>query len=213
MAEVTDIFSDVTGEQSFYTPEEKSKDESKKEFVPIVPGEYYCHIVDVQATVRDVKNKYKGRVYNYTVEVDDKNSDNEYVYRDLKGTEKMTTGEAYKGYKFKGSVWRFLEPQEGDTFQSNQTGNKGYMYFCEALNLECPKEVKQINGKEIEVQTLPNINNQDLIGKPIIAVVSQGRNWKDKEGNLRTFWDCKFVKRWEGGKEKANEKASENIPF
>ena len=211
MAEVTDIFGDVTGEQSFYVPGEENKKE-KKSFTPIVPGDYYCHITDVQTSIRDVKNKYKGRVYNYTVEVAKENSENEYTYKEINGDDKDTDGSVYKGYKFKGSVWRFLEPQKGDTFEANPTGNKGYMYFCEALNIECPKETKQINGKDVEVQTLPNLTSKDLIGKPIVAVVGQGRAWKDKEGNDRTFWDCRFVKRWEGGKEKSDA-SSEDIPF
>lgn len=208
MADVTDVFSDVTGEQSFYTAEKKEK----KEFVPIVPGNYLCHIIDVQSSIRDVKNKYKGRVYNYTVQVAPENSAYDYTYKEINGDDKKTDGSVYKGYKFKGSVWRFLEPQKEDTFEANPTGNKGYFYFCEALSLECPKETKEINGKEIELQSLPNLTTNDLIGKPVIAVVGEGRPWKDKNGNDRTFWDCKFIKKWAEGKEKSDV-PSQDIPF
>ena len=123
-----------------------------------------------------------------------------------------TDGSTYKGYKFRGSVWRFLEPQKEDKFEANPTGNKGYYYFCEAIGVDCPKETKTINGKEVEVQTLPNLTSNDLIGKPVIAIVGEGRPWKDKDGNEKTFWDCKFVKKWEDGKEKGNA-SSEEIPF
>jgi hypothetical protein len=208
MADVTNVFSDITGEKSFYTAEKKEK----KEFVPIVPGEYLCHIIDVKTSIRDVKGKYKGRVYNYTVQVAAENSTNKYTYQEINGDDKETDGSTYKGYKFRGSVWRFLEPQEEDKFEANPTGNKGYYYFCEAIGVDCPRETKTINGKEVEVQTLPNLTSNDLIGKPVIAVVGEGRPWKDKDGNKKTFWDCKFVKRWEDGKEKSDA-SSEEIPF
>ena len=108
-------------------------------------------------------------MYNYTVQVAEENSANEYTYNEINGDEKTTDGSAYKGYKFKGSVWRFLEPQKEDKFEANPTGNKGYLYFCEALNIECPKETKQINGQDIDVQTLPNLTSNDLIGKPVLG--------------------------------------------
>ena len=50
MANVNDMFNEVTKEQSFYT---KAK---KKEFTPYAKGEYFGHIVEVDSKVLDVKD-------------------------------------------------------------------------------------------------------------------------------------------------------------
>lgn len=36
-----------------------------------------------------------------------------------------TSGTPYIGYKFRGNVWRFLEPGENDTFKSNSEEMQG----------------------------------------------------------------------------------------
>ena len=210
---LNDVFDDVKGEQSFYTPGAKKP---KKEYIPIVKGEYLGHITDVEAVIRDVKRKdgsvYKGRVYNYTVKVAPENKSNTYKYQEINGDTANTDGGVYEGYRFKGKVWRFLEPQKGDTFSSNNEGNKGYVYFCAAIGVECPTEKKDIDGKKVEVKTLPHLNSADIIGKAVTAVVDYGRTYKDKNGNERTFMDCKFIKQWEDGKDK-KEESGNDIPF
>ena len=84
------------------------------------------------------------------------------------------------------------------------------MYFCEAVGLKCPKEKRTINGEEVEVLSLPSINEAELIGKPVVAVVKKGRPFKNKEGKTRTFYDCKWIKQWKEGKVK---KVEDEIPF
>ena len=206
-----DVFKDLTGEKSVYTQEDKKP----KEYVPIVEGEYLGHIIDVETQILDVKRdgNFKARLYKYTVQVAEENKSNKYFYKDIDGSEKETDGSSYKNYKFKGNVWRFLEPQEGDDFDSNSSGNKGYLNFCQTMGIECPTTKEKVNGKKVEVKQLPSLNTDDVVGKPVIAVIKEGRPWKDKKGNPRVYFDCKFVKKWEGGKAKKQNGAGDDIPF
>ena len=201
-ANVNDMFESIKAEGSTY---------KTKKFVPIVEGDYFCKIIDVKTNIRDVKKdgNYKARVYNYTVEVMPENKSNSYDY-EVDGNPLVADGAHFVGYKFRGSVWRFLEPQDGETFDTNNAGNKGYVYFCEALNVSCPKEVKQINGKDVEIQSLPNLTTEDMIGKPVISVVKKGRTWKDNNGYLKQFYDSKYVRRWE---RTTNSEIDNDIPL
>ena len=71
MADVNEMFSKVTEEQSFFNPKKK-----KKQFTPVAKGEYFGHIVEVDSKVLDVKGgKYKARLYSYTVEASEDNKD------------------------------------------------------------------------------------------------------------------------------------------
>jgi uncharacterized Fe-S cluster-containing radical SAM superfamily protein len=64
MADVNDMFNEVTKEQSFYVKGEKKK------FTPFTKGEYYGHITEVDSKILDVKGgQYKARLYTYTVTV------------------------------------------------------------------------------------------------------------------------------------------------
>ena len=191
-ANVNEMFDDIKSESSSF---------KKKKFIPIVEGEYFCKIAKVETNIRDVKKdgNFKARVYNYTVEVMPENKQNLYDYEDEKddGKKCTTDGDHYVGYNFRGSVWRFLEPQKEYTFQANNAGNKGYISFCEALGVECPKETKQINGKDVEIHLLPNLTSDDIIGKPVISVVKKGRKWKNNDGFWKQFYDSKFVRKWD----------------
>ena len=210
MAEVNDMFNDITKEQSIANPDAK-----KKKWTPIATGEYYGHIVDVQTKILDVKGgKYKARLYSYTVEASEENKDKDFKFENIKGELEHTKGKPYIGMKFRGNLWRFLEPQKDDTFESNSSGNKAYLKFCENIGIECPSEVKTIDGEDIEVQLLPNLTTDDILGQPVIAFVDKGKPFTDKEGNKRQFFDCKFCKKWDGGKRKDIASGGSNeIPF
>ena len=53
MADVNEMFSKVTGGQSFFT-------NKKKEFTPFARGEYFGHITEVETKTLDVQQgKYK----------------------------------------------------------------------------------------------------------------------------------------------------------
>tara|TARA_Y100000310_G_C20330575_1_gene645056 strand:- start:75 stop:701 length:627 start_codon:yes stop_codon:yes gene_type:complete len=208
MANVNDMFNEVTKEQSFYR---KGK---KKEFTPFAKGEYLGHITEVDSRVVDVKGgKYKARLYTYTVEVANENKTKSFNYEGIDGKPVATKGDVYIGCKFRGKLWRFLEPGKDDTFESNQSGNTGYLKFCEVIGLECPKETRKIDGEDIEVQLLPNVTPDVMLGHPVTAVVDKGRPFTDKEGKQRQYWDCKFCKEWKGGKKKEITKDGSGLPF
>jgi len=208
MADVNDMFNDITKEQSYY------KAGAKKEITQFAKGEYLGHITKVDSKVVDVQNKYKARVYTYTVEVADENKKMDFTVIDIDGKPKALKGDAYIGKKFLGKLWRFLEPTDKDTFESNSTGNTNYLRFCETIGVECPTETKTIGGEDIEVQMLPSLSAEDMLGQPVTAFVALGKPWKDRNGKTRQYFDCKFCKRWEGGKKKTIKAgAKDEIPF
>ena len=208
MADVNDMFNDITKEQSYY------KAGAKKEITQFAKGEYLGHITKVDSKVVDVQNKYKARVYTYTVEVANENKDMDFTVIDIDGKPKSLKGDAYIGKKFLGKLWRFLEPTDKDTFESNSTGNTNYLRFCESIGVKCPKETKTIGGEDIEVQILPSLSDDDFLGQPVTAVVDLGKPWTDREGKRRQYWECKFCKKWANGKKKTISGGKSNeIPF
>ena len=72
---------------------------------------------------------------------------------------------------------------------------------------------KDIAVLKIEVQLLPNLSASDMLGKPAIAVVDKGRPWVNKDGETKQYWDAKFLKKWEEGKQKTVSGADDAIPF
>ena len=96
MAEVNDMFDDITKEQSIVNPNAK-----KKQSTPLATGEYFGHIVDVETKILDVKGgKYKARLYSYTVEASAENKDKDFMYTDNMGDNKATKWHDYVGKKF-----------------------------------------------------------------------------------------------------------------
>ena len=210
MATVNDMFNEVTKEQSFYV----KGAEKKKSFTPFTQGEYFGHITEVDSRVLDVKGgQYKARLFTYTVTVAPENKENEFLYEDISGKMVKTNGEPYIGKAFRGKLWRFLEPAKDDTFESNIGGNRGYLRFCETIGVECPTETRTIDGNDIEVQILPTLSPDSMLGQPIIAFVDKGREFINKNGEKTFFWDCKFCKKWEGGIKKDISSSGSGIPF
>ena len=126
----------------------------------------------------------------------------------------IKAGESFVGKKFRGNLWRFLEPKDGDKFESNSEGNTAYLRFCENVGKECPKETKSIDGQDVEVQLLPTLSTEEFLGQPVIAFVDKGRPFKNKEGETKQYFDCKFCKKWDGGKKKVIAGGKkDDIPF
>ena len=209
MAEVNDMFNEITKEQSFYTKGRKSS------FVPFAKGDYWGHITEVDSKVLDVKGgQYKARLYTYTFLASTDNKDLDFQYEDIDGKMLTTKGHVYIGKKFKGKLWRFLEPSKDDTFESNPTGNAGYLRFCETIGVECPTETKTIDGEDVEVQLLPELSADMMLGQPVCAFVDKGRPFKNKEGETKVYWDVKFCKKWIGGtKKEISAKSGSDLPF
>tara|TARA_Y100001951_G_C11272835_1_gene259925 strand:- start:282 stop:914 length:633 start_codon:yes stop_codon:yes gene_type:complete len=209
MPDINKAFDGITREQSFFVPGSK-----KKSYKPFAKGEYVGHIVECESRVVDVKGgEHKARLYTYTFQVSEENKDRTFKFENISGNLEETNGECYVGSKFRGKLWRFLEPTGDDTFKSNSEGNAGYLRFCEFINLECPTEKRKIDGKEVEVSLLPNLSPEDMLGKPGIAFVDKGRPFTDKEGKQKQYWDAKFMKKWENGKEKTISGGDNAIPF
>lgn len=209
MAEVNELFGKVTGEQSFFKPGEK------KRVIPCAKGEYFGHIIEVESKMLDVQQgKFKARLYTFTVEASEENKTKDFQYVNIKGDLEETKGDVYVGRKFRGKLWRFLEPQDGDTFESNSSGNKAYLRFCQNIGVECPSEKRTIDGEDVDVQLLPNLTTDDMLGQPVIAFVDKGKPYTDKNGVQKQFFDCKFCKKWDDGKRKDISSGGKNeIPF
>ena len=210
MAEVNDMFDDITKEQSIVNPNAK-----KKEWTPLATGEYYGHIVEVNTKILDVKGgKYKARLYSYTVEASKENKDKDFTYDNGMGEKIETKGHDYVGKKFRGNLWKFLEPGKDDTFESNAEGNANFLRFCDTIGKDCPVETRNINGEDIEVKLLPSLSAEDFLGQPIIAFVDKGRPYTDKNGKTRQYMDCKFCKKLDEGTKKEISAGGKNeIPF
>ena len=215
MAKVTDdLFDKAMNETSFAIPDSGGKRTTKSSGkAPLVSGDYLGHIVQVNSKVVDVlKGKYRARVYDYFVEVAPENVENKYTYTRYDDDKVVDTdGSAYVGYKFKGSIFKYLEPGKDDKFEARSDFNKYYMWFCEACGIECPTVTTKIDGEEMEVKSLPVINMEELVGTPVQAVIGKGKTWVDSDGKERTPWVVKFVRNWKDGKKK--EIGDEDIPF
>ena len=215
MANIDDnLFDKAVNETSFAIPDSgANKAPRTGDRAPLVAGDYLGHIVQVNSKIVDVlKGKYKARVYDYFVEVAPENEKNTYTYiryDDDKTVE--ANGSAYVGYKFKGSIFKYLEPGEGDTFESRSEFNKYYMWFCEACGIECPTVTPKIDGEEMEVKSLPEINMEELVGTPVQGVIAKGKTWVDSDGKERKPWVIKFVRNWKDGQKK--EMTDDDIPF
>ena len=210
MADVNEMFDDITKEQSFFIPGKKKK----KTFTPLAKGTYFCHIIECDSRVVDVKGgKHKARLYTYTVQAAEENKDVTFAYKDISGDFKDTKGEVYIGQKFRGKIWRFLEPTEKDTFEAYPEGNETFLKFCDIIGVECEQMTRQIDGQDVDVKVLPNLEASDMLGKPVKAFVDLGRPWTDGSGKKRQYWDSKYLNKWDEGKPKEITGGDDEIPF
>ena len=65
-------------------------------------------------------------------------------------------------------------------------------------------------GKIVKTAIIPNLSEDDINGRPIIAVVGRGKPYTNKQGKEVTPWIVKFVKHWDEGEIRD---FSEEIPF
>ena len=80
-------------------------------------------------------------------------------------------GEQFVGKKLiaKG-VFKFLDPHEDDDFEGNSSGNQKYFRLCETLGVHATETTQKIDGKDTTVKMLPVLSEDDMTGKPVIAV-------------------------------------------
>ena len=200
-------------EEALFIP----SDDTTRTHTPKVEGDYLGHITDTRTLVREFKTKegrnVKARIFNYKVHVAQENSAREYTYTDRNGTEHKTSGEPYVGWTVSArGVFRFLEPEEGDTFESNSENNVAYLRFCQALGLTIETTKREVNGKTIDVQVLPTLTESDINGLPVIAVVGRDKDWINDDGETMPSFRAKFVKLWKDGKRLA-QSTTNDLPF
>ncbi len=201
-SETAKMFDDMLNDtESFFVPGADNEKPQNKS-APNIRGEFYGHMQE--ASTREVSwtkdgNKFKALVYNYDFIVDAKNA--EQSYKSSNGDE--LKGSEYVGRTYKSNgIFRFLEPKKGDDFVSNSSGNKRYFQFCETIGVEIPRKVVKIKGQDVEVQVLPPLKADNINGFPVIALIDAGKPYKNKEGQERTPYVVKFIKKWEGGVKK-----------
>ena len=202
MAKAEELFGD---EILFIPDNEKKKEQNSDWRRPFVEGEYLCHIKDVSMSEVSFKG-FKATVYNYWVEVAKENGINSYSFRD-----EEYSGSEYVGRSIKASgVFKFLTPKEGDDFEANPSGNDKYLWFCKSIGAEVKKEKRVIDGDEVTVEIMPDVAEEDIVGRPVTAVVGKGKPYTNKNGKEIKPWVSKFVRAWDGGKIKD---FTEEIPF
>tara|TARA_R100001015_G_C4635064_1_gene203355 strand:- start:9160 stop:9792 length:633 start_codon:yes stop_codon:yes gene_type:complete len=210
MSDINEMFDSAINEVSLYRPDSDKK-EGNDVWIPFNKGDYYGHIVNVDSRIVDVQGQYRARVYNYAIKVAPKNEHLNYAWQNDNGDMKETSGKEYVGRTIwaKG-VFRFLEPGDKDTFESNAEGNKSYFYFCQAIGLNCKDVTKTIDGEEVTFKELPNLTTQHMEGQPVIAVCDYGKAYTNKDGKEVTPFQVKWVKEWPKGRILEND---ESIPF
>ena len=201
MAKAEELF----GDDILFIPDDNKKKTNPEWKRPLTSGEYLGHIKDVET--RDVSFQgYKATVYNFWIQVSDEYESQTYSFD---GEE--YNGKEYAGRNIKGlGVFKFLTPKEGDDFESNPSGNDKYLMFCKSIGAEVKREEREIDGKKVNVEIMPNLSESDVEGKPVIAVVGRGKPYTNKQGKEVKPWQAKFVKPWDEGEIRD---FSEEIPF
>ena len=182
----------------------------------LVEGEYLGHIANARSIVRPVLGKFQARIYNFDVIVAPENKGMTYQYEDITGKHVALTGEQFIDRKLiaKG-VFKFLDPQEGDTFVGNPTDNDKYSRFCETLGLIPKEETRTIDGKETTVKLLPALTPEQMLGRPVTAILKKVKDkWTNNKGETMHYsWRVSYVKPWEGGQLREMTVNEDDLPF
>jgi len=197
---------ELFGNDILFVPDKNKKTNNYGEWKrPLAKGEYFGHIINVE--LKDVSFKgFKATVYNFSVQVAEESKSINFTFND-----EEYTGEDYVGRIIKGlGVFKFLSPMKDDDFEANPSGNDKYLMFCKSIGSEIKNEEREIDGEKVKVDIMPNLSEEDVVGKPVVAVVDRGRPYTNKQGKEIKPWLVKFVKRWDEGEIK---NFAEEIPF
>lgn len=180
-------------------------------------GEYPAHITKVETAERMVKGKYKAKIYNCTVTLADDCANRKYICPTADGKTVETNGSDFVGRTIRSQgVFQFLHPAPTDTYEANPGGNKNYLNFCDAIGVECPVKEVDIDGQKKKVKELPNLTEDAILGKPILATIKKGKPWTGKDGKTRNPLEVKWFTEWKEGKPISVDligKDDEDIPF
>lgn len=189
----------------------------------LVEGEYLGHIVNARSIVRPVKDwetkeegKYQARIYNFDVIVADENRGMTYQYEDITGKHIEISGEQFVDKKLMAKgVFKFLDPQTGDTFVGNPTENHKYSLFCETLGVHPEEVTRTIDGKETTVKLLPLLTEKQMLGRPVTAILRKVKDkWVNNKGETMHYsWRVSYVKPWTEGSVKTMEVNKDDLPF
>ena len=201
MAKAEELF----GDEILFMPDDNKKTSSSDWKRPLQAGEYFGHISSVE--LNDVEFKgFKATVYNCVVRLAKENESLEFKYED-----ETYSGSEYVGREIRSlGVFKFLTPSKSDSFKANPSGNDRYLMFCQTLGAEIKKVKREIDGKEVTLDSMPNLADTDIIGRPVMAVVGKGKPFETKKGKTVYPWEVKFVKQWTDGEIKD---FTEEIPF
>tara|TARA_R110000824_G_scaffold10990_2_gene47958 strand:+ start:7593 stop:8225 length:633 start_codon:yes stop_codon:yes gene_type:complete len=210
MSDINDILDgEDTGGIAYY---DEAQDTPK---VAMCEGSYPGHIVSVKSVVRTVKQVHSALIINVKVKIAEPCDDHSiFQALDFDGNKVEVNGGQFAGRELNASgIFKFLHPKKDDEFEPNPGGNKGYANFCTVVG--CEPTVKEIehNGEMISVKELPDLTDEDILGKPVMAVVGRGKPWKsDRDGKVRTSLEIKWFRNWTNGSVKSVEE-DEDLPF
>ena len=190
MASVNEINIGDKNQMHYYDPRENTK-------VSLIPRQLYpmnAKKVDIREV--SVKGKYKAKVYNVIYEIAKECS--QYKFPSESGE---INGSSFVGKTvYSQGIFMFLNPKEGDTFEANNGANERYLRFCETIDVECPETEVHINGETRMVKQFPELQESEIIGKPILGFIDIVE-YKDKnDGEIKRSFKVKDFAAWTDGK-------------
>jgi hypothetical protein len=199
-----------TGGVTFYDPSQDTPS------VAMPEGSYPANVIEVKTATRDVKGKYRALIYNVRVRIaQPSDAHSTFQAVDYDGNECEINGGNFAGREMRSNgIFKFLHPTDNDEFEPNAGGNKGYSNFCICVGKEPITKEIEMNGEMVTVKELPDLSEDDIMGKPVMAVVGRGKPWKsDRDGKVRTSLEVKWFRTWADGESVDVSAAEDDLPF
>ena len=73
----------------------------------------------------------------------------------------------------------------------------------------------EVDGEKVTMKELPDLSEDDILGKPVLAVVGKGKPWtSDRDGKTRTSLEVKWFRTWAEGDDIDPESlVDDDLPF
>lgn len=185
--------------------------------VAMPEGVYPAHITHVESAVRDVRGTHRAVIYNVKVKIAPEAISTVFDAVDFDGNKVKVDGGKFAGRQIRSNgVFKFLHPNGSDEFESNPGGNKGYANFCTVLGKEPTVKEVEVNGEKVSMKELPSLDETDILGKPVLAVIGKGKPWtSDRDGKTRTSLEVKWFRTWVEGNSLDPDvmDAEDDLPF
>ena len=200
-----------TGGMTYYDPAQD------KPQVAMPEGLYPCHIIEVKTALRDVKKIHKALIYNVRVKIAEPcDAHSTFDAVDYDGNKVEANGGDFAGRELRSNgIFKFLHPSGDDEYEPNPGGNKGYANFCTVIGKEPQVKEVELNGEMVSVKELPDLIEEDILLKPVMAVIGRGKPWKsDRDGKVRTSLEVKWFRSWaDGDALDADSLEDDDVPF